>query len=233
MNNSETGILYIATNIYTNKKYIGITTKSIKERISGHLKSVKRGSKAKFHVEIRKFGIESFVFETFVFSVNDLIDKEIEYIKKYDSYNNGYNSTFGGVLNTGYKHTEENKYKSAWNRNKNLSEEHKNNISKSHLDLHFQHSDESKLQMSNSRTGKYKGRKQSKTHIQNKSNSLKNADYISFRKIKMTKPTGEIIEYCGSIKQFCEINDLIRRDVCYVLSGKRKSHKNWLFEYIN
>ena len=45
----------------------------------------------------RKYGIENFSFEILEeCSKEDLDDREIYYISKYDSYFNGYNQTTGG-----------------------------------------------------------------------------------------------------------------------------------------
>lgn len=45
----------------------------------------------------RKYGIENFSFEILEeCSKEDLDDKEVYYISKYDSYFNGYNQTTGG-----------------------------------------------------------------------------------------------------------------------------------------
>merc|ERR1712196_642825 len=47
-------------------------------------------------------------------TMEELCEKEIEYIKKYDSYyknNRGYNMTFGGEGTNGYEWTEEDRQK--------------------------------------------------------------------------------------------------------------------------
>lgn len=91
--------LYIITNDINNKVYIGQTTRSIESRWRKHIEDAIRrdGGYNKFHKAIIELGYEHFsirLIDKFDASIID--KKEIEYIKKYDSYNNGYNSTLGG-----------------------------------------------------------------------------------------------------------------------------------------
>lgn len=93
-------IVYKATNIINNKVYIGITTKTLEHRVSIH----KKDSKVKntyLYRAIRKYGFENFIWEEIdtANSIEELHEKEIFYIKKYDSFDNkekGYNTTSGG-----------------------------------------------------------------------------------------------------------------------------------------
>lgn len=58
----------------------------------------KRRSSYKIYNAINKYGSENFYVETLDdnIPIDELDQKEIEYIKKYNSYENGYNSTPGG-----------------------------------------------------------------------------------------------------------------------------------------
>ena len=95
------GNLYIIRNTVNDKVYIGKTYKTIKRRFVEHKKEVKRGTKYKLYNAMRKYGIDKFYIELIArFEEGILEEKEIEYIAKYDSYHNGYNSTLGGE---GYK----------------------------------------------------------------------------------------------------------------------------------
>ena len=93
-------IVYKATNKLNDKVYIGITTKTLKHRMSIH----KRDSKVKntyFYKAIRKYGFDNFVWEEIdtASTIEELHEKEIYYIKQYDSFDNkenGYNTTSGG-----------------------------------------------------------------------------------------------------------------------------------------
>lgn len=90
-------VVYKITNNFNNKVYIGITTKTIVERMKNH-KNSKDGTK--LHNAIKKHGWENFKYEIIYEAKNkeELCLKEIENIELYDSYKNGYNSTTGGEV---------------------------------------------------------------------------------------------------------------------------------------
>lgn len=102
------GIVYKAYCSVTNKCYIGITIKSLEYRRSQHYtKAFHQNSQFHFHRALRKYGKEAFEW-----SIIDQIQAngkeslieclkvlEIKYVRLYDSYYNGYNSTKGGDSN--------------------------------------------------------------------------------------------------------------------------------------
>ena len=89
--------IYKITNQLNGKVYIGQSV-NIEQRWKRHKQEVKNGNKTyKLYNAIRKYGIENFSFEVLEECLRDeLNEKEIYYIKKYNSYCNGYNSTLGG-----------------------------------------------------------------------------------------------------------------------------------------
>ena len=95
-----TGLIYIIRNTVNDKVYIGQTTMDIKTRFKGHLKAAKYNDKhtRKLYNAINKYGKDNFYYEILEkrIPITALDEKEINYIKKYDSYKNGYNSTAGG-----------------------------------------------------------------------------------------------------------------------------------------
>lgn len=105
--NKETGLyegyIYKIINTVNDKIYIGQTTTTIEKRFRDHKGSVKNG-KYDLYRDMRKYGIDCFdiieIDNTNAETLNALIDKlnvlEINYIEKYDSFNNGYNNTIGG-----------------------------------------------------------------------------------------------------------------------------------------
>jgi len=104
------GIVYKITNLINNKTYIGITTKSLNERKRGHIQACSsKNRKYLIHKAIYKYGVDNFIFEqldTFHDTDNGR-NKEIEYIKKYNSFyknGNGYNMTIGGEGTQGFRH---------------------------------------------------------------------------------------------------------------------------------
>lgn len=87
----------------SNKYYVGITTQEFLERKRKHFLSSKI-AKTKFHKALKKYANK--MFWKIIYrakSKKDMLNKEKFFIKKYDSYKKGYNSTLGGELNLGRK----------------------------------------------------------------------------------------------------------------------------------
>ena len=109
------GIIYKITNTVTNQSYIGQTKNrkgfvsryyskgnTLSERVYNYLTRMKElGKYYNVHLlnSMNKYGFDKFevndVLDT-AMSRSELNEKEIYYIKKYDSYNNGFNKTPGG-----------------------------------------------------------------------------------------------------------------------------------------
>ena len=93
------GFIYKITNKINGKSYIGQTIQNVKERFYQHCatKCSQAILNMVIHKAINKYGKSNFTIEVIeeVESAN-LNDRERYWIKYYDSYNNGYNSTEGG-----------------------------------------------------------------------------------------------------------------------------------------
>lgn len=94
------GIIYLVYNKYSNKYYVGQTTRGFDIRYSnGWINAHKRKKSVKEDLE--KYGKESFEY-TKIFKVAhnqyDLDKLEAYYIEYFDSYNNGYNETRGNIF---------------------------------------------------------------------------------------------------------------------------------------
>jgi group I intron endonuclease len=96
-------IIYKITNLLNNKIYIGKTTRKLNARRLEHLSDSRVGSKLPIHNAIRKYGENNFSFEVIdeANTQEELNDKEVYWIKKYNSYihwnnSNGYNLSIGG-----------------------------------------------------------------------------------------------------------------------------------------
>jgi hypothetical protein len=93
--------IYKITVIPLNKVYIGLDTKPKykKSRWRVHCKESQINPKGKLHKAMHEFGVDSCIYEVlesnFV-SISKLALAEIKYIKQFDSYKNGLNSTPGG-----------------------------------------------------------------------------------------------------------------------------------------
>ena len=100
------------------KIYIGQTT-NLKDRKRCLYNTNKYYSGHKLDNAIKKYGIENFKYEILVqiemedkFLLREHLDVlEIQYIEKYNSYNNGYNMTLGGSGSKGCFQTEESRKK--------------------------------------------------------------------------------------------------------------------------
>jgi group I intron endonuclease len=94
------GIIYKVTNKINGKIYIGLTTRTLKDRKKDHIRKAKYEKGFYFHNAIRKYGEENFIWKQIDKSTckSKLSKLEIFYIGKYNSSNRkfGYNSTLGG-----------------------------------------------------------------------------------------------------------------------------------------
>ena len=124
------------------KVYIGLSI-NIENRWEKHCGELKNNKHKNKYMQRawNKYGKENFTFEILEeCESNELSKKEIEFIEKYNSYNNGFNLTLGGDGGTsGYKKSKE-------------------SIEKTRLKLIGKHlSIENRKNLSKSRMGKYKG----------------------------------------------------------------------------
>ena len=76
------------------KVYIGQTSETIEKRFARHMGYQKNEHDTKFYRAIRKYGKENFKIEAIDFAdtQEELDQKEVYYIKLYDSVKSGYNS---------------------------------------------------------------------------------------------------------------------------------------------
>ena len=127
----RSGIIYKFTNNINGHSYIGQTINP-KSRYQDHVGRVKKNTG--LDTAIAKYGAENFSYEVLYETpelpysqVKDLLnEKEIYYINKYDTYNNGYNQTLGGKGTVGMPCSEESKEFRKWynaHRNELLSDE--------------------------------------------------------------------------------------------------------------
>lgn len=96
------GYIYRITNINTNQSYIGIT-EDFQRRKKKHIKELNSNThhSPKLQNAWNYWGPNSFewsVREVDISKYDDLYNLEIEEIKRFDSYNNGYNCNSGGRI---------------------------------------------------------------------------------------------------------------------------------------
>lgn len=93
--------IYKITVIPINQIYIGLDTKPTYKlsRWKSHQREASANCRTKLHKAIAQYGIDNCnieILESGFETIADLAISEIEYIKKFDSYHNGLNSTPGG-----------------------------------------------------------------------------------------------------------------------------------------
>lgn len=124
------GVIYIVENKLDGMKYVGQTTKTIKERLKGHFSDKKTNSY--LHRAMQKYGIENFnIKELFIaFNQDSLNYFETFFINYYSTLRpSGYNLRNGGQQ--GGTHAEETKLKiGKAHKGKNFNEDYRNKISK-------------------------------------------------------------------------------------------------------
>lgn len=154
-------LIYKHTCNINNKAYIGQTSRTLEMRLQEHIKDAENGSLTHFHKALRKYGPENFTSEILEddIIICSVIEnkktlgsiKEISYIEKFNTYENGYNMTIGGdepPSMFGKTHSIETKLK--------ISNSHKGKIhSQTHVENNSKaqtgkvHSEETKLKISN------------------------------------------------------------------------------------
>lgn len=96
------GLIYRAFCTVTRKSYIGLTQTTLETRRKGHINNaLVKKLNSHFYRAIRKYGTSAFkwsILEEDIETLEELKQKEIYWIAKYDSYKNGYNQTLGGDL---------------------------------------------------------------------------------------------------------------------------------------
>lgn len=93
------GNIYKITNQINNKVYIGKTLKTIEERFLEHIRDSSRSCEEKrpLYNAFKKYGINNFTISLIEkVELDQLSSREQYWIKKYNSYSNGYNATIGG-----------------------------------------------------------------------------------------------------------------------------------------
>jgi group I intron endonuclease len=109
------GWIYKVTNSLNGKSYIGQSVNPLSERWNDY-KELRNKVKAqkKLYYALKKYGPESFIFESIDTAPNQLILDSLEdmYILKFNTISNGYNILRGGKRGwSGHKHTDDTKLK--------------------------------------------------------------------------------------------------------------------------
>ena len=101
-------LIYKITNLVNGKAYIGKTSKTLDQRFAEHKTEAfrSRAEKRPLYSAMRKYGIENFKIELIEDNLSDDIvnEREVYWIRFYQTYCNGYNATIGGDGKSFYNH---------------------------------------------------------------------------------------------------------------------------------
>ena len=104
------GIIYTVKNKVTGKFYVGATSDSVEMRRKDHEQKATNNSGYYFQQAISTYGVDAFEWKEIdsAKSINELARKEKDYVIKYNSKEEGYNSDRGGGMKkTVYKYSVE------------------------------------------------------------------------------------------------------------------------------
>lgn len=135
--------VYKITCLSNNKLYIGFTKHTPENRLKQHFSNSIKNNKNKLARAILKYGRINFITETIFTSLDkeEALNKEIYYIKYFDTLKNGYNCNEGGTEGNNRIVTDETK--------KLISENHADVSGDKNPFFNKQHSDETKLKIAN------------------------------------------------------------------------------------
>lgn len=122
----QSGIYLVENLAKDNIPYVGQAKDIYKRFNSHHISDYKNPNNCcyntKFYKALREYGIENFKVTVLELCDEELLDeKEIAYIKQYDSFHHGYNSTEGGQFWSPNIHSPETEEKRRITREKNQS----------------------------------------------------------------------------------------------------------------
>ena len=196
----------MATNIINGKSYIGQTVRSLNLRINSHIsEAMTNHDNMYFHRALKKYGPKNFTWEILhkCNTIEELNKYEADYIGLYNTFNDGYNLTYGGHGGVpGWKQSEETKQIIATaNKGNNIG----NQFAKGYkhtdealLKISITHknktlSEETKLKLSKANKGKNKGNKFAKNK------------HSTETKRKMSENSGKSKPVMIDNKHFCSI----------------------------
>ena len=237
------GQIYKITNIINNLVYIGQTKYNAIDRYNAHMNTYKN---THFYNSIHKYGQENFILEILEDNVSNekLDEREIYWIAKYDSYNNGYNETIGGSGTIGYIFTEEDlkkksdSMKETWKTSARLNnpERHKK-ISDKLKDVPKSKEHKEKLSISASKRTGNKNSFYGKCHTEETKNKISDKNSkavdmydINMNYIKTFKNAKIAATYLKNLLKLTIQHESIYRAInWHCMSGK--SYKNYYWKY--
>jgi group I intron endonuclease len=226
--------------IYIGKSLQALHRRKIEHKSNAFNKNIGSTYYSHFYNAIRNYGIDNFKWSILEdgIPVEFLNDREKYYIKKYNTYNIGYNSTIGGDGSFGFKHSMESRAKmSKSTEGQVVSQETREKLSKMRKGKRKTKEHIEKIRKAN--IGKISGKKHpnygkklSKEVIQ-KSKRTKRTKQELIQKpfFVFDKDTGCLIGEWKTMAQCVEDLNLTQSLLYKCLKKERKSHKGYVFEY--
>jgi len=220
--------IYLITNTFTNKKYVGKTIQKVENRFQQHIRYSKKHN-TKLSNAIKKYGKNTFIVEILETcnTEKDLNEREVYWISKILPE---YNMTLGGE---GAACGENHPFYG-----KNLTNEHKQKISLSLTGTKKEKMlDNQKHKISQSLSGENhpfygKKRPEHSLKMSGKNNPFYGKNHSEEVKSKMAKtyifknPNGESVTI-KNLTEFSQKNNLNCSLMVSVYKGRRKQHKGW------
>nr|DAT54007.1 MAG TPA: intron associated endonuclease [Caudoviricetes sp.] len=228
-----TGYIYKITCKKNNKVYIGQTIQPLEQRLYHHFDdAINKGYDYAFANAIRKHGTENFTIEEIeryecknkkeLKTILDVAEKK--YIKQYNSYLEGYNSTLGGDGTLGYK----------------LSKEHKDKIRKAIKGR--KHTKESIEKMSKIHSGKVLSEEtkqkisntvKSKTTQEHLDKMVQASRRVNCKQVAQYTLEGELIKVYPSLGKASTETKISKSGIGMNCNGQRNSAGGYCWRYVD
>jgi len=254
-------IIYKITNLVNGKNYIGFTSKTLEHRWATHVyAATKRNSHYRLHAAIRKYGVERFKCVAIATSYDGnyaLNVLEPQFIKEYNTQENGYNTKPGGSKG-GWKCSHETRQKMSQNnrwRGKLRSGElnpmfgrHHTNETKTKISVANKgntyrvgkiHSEDTKKKLQNMVINRYangfinalKG-KPMKEETKRRMSEDRIGKISWTKNYSVTFPDGHT-ENITNMAKFCRIHVLSNGNMSSVAKGRLPHHKGFICSILN
>ncbi len=219
-------IVYLVRNKVNGKGYVGQTRRTLEGRWSEHVhNALKMMCEMPIYDAIRKHGVES--FEVTVLqecsSEEELNQSEKDWIEKLGTFSKGYNATRGGYGISGYKHTEDAKFRMGLNRSGSKN----HNYGKAWGKLTWTQEDIEVVRQKN--------KSNPRCHLPRTDEDKKKIDLaasIHKRKaVKQYTKDGKLIMTYKSIQEAAKAIGGQANKISDVLCGRRMTHKGYIWQY--
>jgi group I intron endonuclease len=237
-NENIAGIIYKITNIKNDKIYIGQTIRGFLVRYLEHKNAIRRGKNRDYPIyeAFKKYGFNYFKFEIIdhADTIEELNNKEINYISYYDSMNKGYNLNEGG--NNSIPSKETRKKMSEARKGKKRTEEQKKRMSDAKKGKPTKpKTDEEKQYLSENSPKYWEGKKRDPETIKKVSQTKKLAGLKppNTKKMVMVGSDGNLVKVYESAKD-CSFDSGYSYDQIYDrLRGKYDNNLEHKFYYLD